>query len=427
MSDKYDSADAAQERDEVATVVVSDEMAGAGATPARHDELDVTVSAARALATPTLTVQELLARRHTILDAMNMAMEKGVHYGSLPGINKPALMKPGAEMLCQLFQLAPHFPDERQWNVTDPVSGHLDVRSLCELRHIPSGLVVAEGHGSCSTREKKYAYRSGALVCPVCGAPEIRKSKQQGKDEWYCWKKQGGCGTTYANGTDEYAMFVEQQKDAGARIINPDLPDQYNTVLKMSEKRSLIAATLMATGASDVFTQDVEDAPGGTGDSSTHEPVRRDPSPVPVGYLDWGPAKLADEFVKAGVDPEWLSQIVEAKFGSGVAFSDLDREQKNLAGQTLKTAFARLYETLGPQGKLEFPGPLRGEIQEVFATVLEGVVLPGPPWRMHPPKLDAGEEAYEPKIDVSAEEADETFAASTAEIDPDAEAIPFGE
>ncbi len=417
MSDKYDSHDAAQQRDaeiEATAIEIKEEEIAMST--------DVTVRAARALATPTLTVQELLTRRHTIVDAMNMAMEKDVHYGRIPGVNKPALLKPGAEMLCQLFQLAPHFPDERQSNVTDPASGHLDVRSLCELRHIPSGLVVAEGHGSCSTREKKYAYRSGAITCPTCGASEVRKSKQQGKDEFYCWKKQGGCGAVFphwiVSGEErtenpQYLEFAEQLKDSGKRIDNPDLPDQYNTVLKMSEKRSLIAATLMATGASDVFTQDIEDTPSGTGDSSTHEPVKADPSPVPVGYLNWGPAKLADEFVKAGVDPEWLSQVVEAKYGSGKAFADLDREQKNLVGQALKTAFARLWETLGPKGSLEFPGPKRAEVQEVFATVLDGVVLPGPPWRMHPPNYDEGEEAYEAKVDDA--------------VDPDVEDIPFGE
>jgi hypothetical protein len=32
-----------------------------------------------------------------------------------------------------------------------------------------------------------------------------------------------------------------------------------NTILKMSEKRALIAATLLAPGCSDIFTQDLED------------------------------------------------------------------------------------------------------------------------------------------------------------------------
>ena len=42
---------------------------------------------------------------------------------------------------------------------------------------------------------------------------------------------------------------------------NDDLADQYNTVLKMSNKRSLVAAVLNVTAASDIFTQDIEDMP----------------------------------------------------------------------------------------------------------------------------------------------------------------------
>jgi hypothetical protein len=34
-----------------------------------------------------------------------------------------------------------------------------------------------------------------------------------------------------------------------------------NTILKMSEKRAFVSAVLMATGASDIFTQDLEDFP----------------------------------------------------------------------------------------------------------------------------------------------------------------------
>jgi hypothetical protein len=37
-----------------------------------------------------------------------------------------------------------------------------------------------------------------------------------------------------------------------------------NTIMKMACKRALVAATLNATAASDIFTQDVEDMPQGT-------------------------------------------------------------------------------------------------------------------------------------------------------------------
>jgi hypothetical protein len=44
------------------------------------------------------------------------------------------------------------------------------------------------------------------------------------------------------------------------RVPNPDGADVVNTIQKMAQKRALVAATLIATSASEFFTQDVEDA-----------------------------------------------------------------------------------------------------------------------------------------------------------------------
>jgi hypothetical protein len=44
------------------------------------------------------------------------------------------------------------------------------------------------------------------------------------------------------------------------RIPNPDGADVVNTIQKMAQKRALVAATLLATSASEFFTQDIEDA-----------------------------------------------------------------------------------------------------------------------------------------------------------------------
>ncbi len=70
-----------------------------------------------------------------------------------------------------------------------------------------------------------------------------------------CFAKKGGCNAKWPDGAKE---IEDQNTD---RIPNDDLADQYNTVLKMANKRSLIAAVLNVTGASDIFTQDIEDMP----------------------------------------------------------------------------------------------------------------------------------------------------------------------
>jgi len=216
-----------------------------------------------------ISVDEVVAQHDKIVQVMDRVMTEGKHYGKIPGVSKPTLLKPGAEALCVALRLAPDYESDKLFD-----GDHLTVTSKCVLRHIPTGLTVAAGEGLCSTREKKYAVRKSSRFCPVCLEPQIRRSKYAPKpndptyDEaapnqpgWYCWKKEGGCGENFAHND---TRITDQEEGV---IPNPDLPDTWNTVLKMADKRALVAAVLNGTAASDVFTQDVEDA-GKTADDS---------------------------------------------------------------------------------------------------------------------------------------------------------------
>jgi len=55
--------------------------------------------------TPQVTAAELGKRLAVIEDAMNTTMEEGTDYGKVPGTDKPALFKSGAEKLSVLFKL----------------------------------------------------------------------------------------------------------------------------------------------------------------------------------------------------------------------------------------------------------------------------------------------------------------------------------
>lgn len=229
-------------------------------------------------------VAELVAHADKIKLALAEAMQKDVHYGVIPGVQKPSLYKPGAEHLLLLFKLDPEYESERTW--MPPIEGelpHLDVTSRCTLYHQPTGNRLGSGEGSCSTMESRYRWRTARRKCPECGAEQINRSryadKETGDKGWYCFKKKGGCGATF-HSTDE--RIVSQPEDGG-RSANQDLPDQYNTVLKMANKRALVAAVLNVTAASDVFTQDVEDAKGQTpGDEQATPPEPRVDGPEPV-------------------------------------------------------------------------------------------------------------------------------------------------
>lgn len=151
--------------------------------------------------TSAMTANDVVAQVQLVQNVMGSVMKDGEHYGVIPGTKKPSLWKAGAEKLCLLFRL------DAQFETVEHYDGqHLTVRSKCTLYHIPTGQRVGSGEGLCSSKEKKYAYR------------------RDGKP-------------------------------------NDNLPDVWNTVIKMANKRALVAATLVSTAASDIFTQDIEDMP----------------------------------------------------------------------------------------------------------------------------------------------------------------------
>ncbi len=177
-------------------------------------------------------------------------MEENVDFGVVPGTNsKPTLFKPGAEKLCRLLNLNPTFSLINSIiNFDKPIFYY---HYQCSLYH--KSQLVGQGDGSCNSYEKKYRYRKAELTCPICGQPTVIKGKEEYGGGYVCYKKKGGCGARFK---DNDERIINQ--DVGL-IENPDIFDQVNTIQKMAEKRALIAAVLCSVGASQFFTQDLED------------------------------------------------------------------------------------------------------------------------------------------------------------------------
>ena len=214
-----------------------------------------------------LAIADVLRQHELIQEVIEKVMIPGHHYGVIPGTEArqgerprpPVLLKPGAEKLCMVFRLAPSFSVQTK----ELAGGHREERVTCTLTHIPTGYEVARALGSCSTMESKYRYRNAKPKCPACGVDAIFKSKQQ--EGWYCWTKKGGCG----------AQFTRNDKaitgQAAGLAENKDIADTFNTVLKMAVKRAHVAATLLATAASDAFVVDEEEV---------ETEIERDPEPT---------------------------------------------------------------------------------------------------------------------------------------------------
>jgi hypothetical protein len=172
----------------------------------------------------------LRAQIQLIQDVMRNVMIKDVHYGQIPGTQKPTLLKPGAEMLGLVFHIAPHFR-------TDDLSTGDAVRYRvhCVGRHQSSGIDLGEGLGECSSDEAKYRWRA-----PVCDEEFNEFPVDRRREKW----SRGSGGSTY------------KQKQLRTESV-----DIANTVLKMAAKRAHIAMILNVLAASDIFSQDLEDLP----------------------------------------------------------------------------------------------------------------------------------------------------------------------
>lgn len=223
-----------------------------------------------AIIRPVMSINDAVTTYNDMVEFTRQALKENQDYGVIPGTSKNTLLKPGAEKLCRFFGLSPRFRVEKEienWEAEEPFFYY---RIHCTLYRLGTDIVVAEGFGSCNSKEKKYRWRTSDRTCPNCGETAIIKGKAEYGGGWLCWSKRGGCGSKFS---DSDPAIIDQP--AGS-VINPDMEDLPNTLLKMAKKRAFIDATLTATNASEFYTQDMEDydfSPVGNVIDSTAEVV----------------------------------------------------------------------------------------------------------------------------------------------------------
>ncbi len=234
---------------------------------------------------PVVSVANALAAYQAKKELIDGIMKAKVDYGVVPGSEKPTLLKAGAEKATSFFGLHPVFSDA---GVIEDWTGEnhggepfFYYRRTCALYR--GNVLVASVDGSCNSWEKKYRYRwteesnlpigtdksklktkGGKISEPEFAINNGETTGKYGKPAEY-WQK---FRDAISNGTA--TPTKRKKKDGGEMdayeidgtlycLPNEDPADIVNTCLKMADKRALVAATLIATGLSEYFTQDIED------------------------------------------------------------------------------------------------------------------------------------------------------------------------
>jgi len=231
-----------------------------------------------------MNVESVTRQIAIVQNVMKSVMKNNEHYGTIPGTNKPSLLKPGAEKLNLVFRLRPEY----QITKTDLYGSHREYEVVCTLYHIPTGQSVGQGVGSATTMEGKYRFRGG----------EKKDTGQVVPKEYWNLKKSdpakakamiGGEGFGIAKYDNEWHIC-----EFGEKIEHDNPADYYNTVLKMAKKRAHVDAILTATAASDIFTQDVEDMPEVIPGAAAKPQEKKPPVQEPKSRSGNGESKVKD-------------------------------------------------------------------------------------------------------------------------------------
>lgn len=232
-----------------------------------------------------MTVADIISHVGMVQEVMKAVMKPDIHYGVIPGTDKPTLYKQGAEVLCMAFRVSDTYSVE-DLSTADMVR----YRVTCTGSHQMTGTVLGTGMGEASSGEEKYKWRK-AWDDEFEATPENLRRVKMGKYK--------------------------------TKQVRTDPADLANTILKMANKRAKIAMTINVTACGDMFGQDLEDMDAALREHLTRrEGDDRQPD-QPQAPPVWPDDKFNEQF------PRW-KKAVEAKLKTPADITALAKSKGEL-------------------------------------------------------------------------------------------------
>jgi len=215
-----------------------------------RDEYAVTVTSGNA----TRSVAEVVEQMKALEDLMSKCLKKGNldrkagpvnegDYYTLPGSSKPCLSKAGAQKVAMMFRFAPEY---EIYDLSTATESRYRVR--CRLTR-PDGTFVGEAWGESSSAESKQQWRK---------ALDDAEFEEANADEKRVVKRKTFEGKVY-----EVKQIIMNRADSTVRG------------LPVAQKRAYVQAVLAASGASCLFTSDLESVVKPDDGKEEHEPIKQ--------------------------------------------------------------------------------------------------------------------------------------------------------
>lgn len=167
------------------------------------------------------SVIALRDQRDQLHSVIKSQLKEGINgdFAQIPGTPKKTLLKPGAEKLANLFKLGSRIVNRER--EIDREGKFAFFSYTIEIFHIPTGAVIAQCEGSANSEERKNKNKSFA--------------------------------------------------------------DQLNSLGKMAQKRAYVGSVIMAVGASDFFSSDLEDTDMKSNGQEKAEKIQNEIEPRELG------------------------------------------------------------------------------------------------------------------------------------------------